>query len=170
MLSAMTNTQTTIDDVSKAYQAYSNAYTQENFLAWDLAYSSYLQEASSEEDLEQLLQYSSVYRGLAVGSVHPSKFEECQNRLSAILKDQISGCTTIEQIRQVADKLRRVDSSAIHLSPGQTETRDAIKLAYRKWYDLCETKDDLVQMMKETRNKVNVYDFVLAGTFAGLID
>lgn len=163
----MTNTQTTIEDVSRAYGAYSDTRNHENFLVWDEAYSSYLQDASSEEDLEKLLQYSTVYCGIGAGSVKPSKFEECQNRLSAILKDQISGCTTIGQIQQVAGKLEKVDSSAIHRSMGQTKTRDAIKQAYRKWYDLCKTKDDLVRMMRETHGKVNVYDFIFAGASLG---
>ncbi len=157
----MTMTQPTIAEIRDLYGKLNRLHVigDENLLAWNQACNAFVSSATSPEELEQLLEYSAIFRGIAGGTIHADCFNECQERLMTIHSEKISGCTTIDEIKGVVRKLHKIREAEVHITPGG-KVCDAIQRACQKWYELCTTKEEMVQMMRETRNITNVNDFI----------
>ena len=157
----MTMTTLNIAAVSDLYSKLSESLkiSEEDELAWNQACDVFLLNATTTDELEKLLRLSRVFRGIAAGTIHAKCFKECQERLMTFYAEKIPGCTTIDEIRGVVEKLRKIREAEIHLTIGGA-VNNAIQRACQKWYELCVTKEEMVRMIRQTRNVTDVYDFI----------
>jgi hypothetical protein len=151
----MTIVRPTIAEIRDLYEK--SRLRGENLLAWNKACSAFMSSATSPDELEQLLKYSAIFGGVAAGTIHADCFNECQERLMTIQSERISGCTRIAEIQDVMKKLRKIREAEIHITPGG-KVQDAIRRACQKWYMLCTTKEEMVEMIRTTR--VDIRDFI----------
>jgi hypothetical protein len=159
----------TIDDIANLYEIANSKRTDESIAKWKKTYDLYAQKASSEEELESLLEFSHiVYGGIGSHGVDtPDSLEGIQDRLASILNEKIQKCTTIDGIRSIFDKL---EGMAEKQGIGMTKARIAMENACLKWYELCTTKDDVEKMILATRTDIRkiVYAGYTAGSFRGI--
>jgi hypothetical protein len=137
----------------------SHEINEKDLLAWNTACNNFFQNATTEEQLWELIKHSVIYRGVAAGTIHADCFKTCQMRLIVRLSLKIPNCTTIDEIRGVTQKLSEVYEVGTHCEPGSAQF-DTIQSACHKWFELCTSKSEMVEMMQITHNLANVYDYI----------
>jgi hypothetical protein len=121
----------------------------EDLAVWEQACRAFLETNPSVDEKEQLLTCSVIYCGIAAGSIHADCFTECQKQVVQHYESMIDGCQTVGEIKQIVDKISSVISSAVHITPGQpAEAFMAREKAARKWFHLCKTRDELVELIE----------------------